>query len=312
VFGSGLEGVKRKSEKTPLLTKPITGELGNITPVIIVPGPWTSDEIKKQAVKIVSWLAYNAGCNCFSPRVIVQQENWTHRKALTTAIGDVMANLVPHKAYYPGTKERHATVVSEHPDATQYGVAGDGYLPWTLIEDINPNNENDICFKSEVFCSLITETALDSDSIPEFIDRAVDFVNETLWGTLTATIIVHPETLLDSEISASIERALSNLRYGTISVNELGVLPYFTGVTPWGGFPGHDIYDIQSGIGVVNNYLMFDKPEKTLMRGSFARARDPQRVSFKHSVEFARKYTYYLAEPSMSRLPGVMWTLLKG
>jgi hypothetical protein len=86
-----------------------------------------------------------------------------------------------------------------------------------------------------------------------------------------------------------------------------GVFPYFTEITPWGGIPGNNIYDVQSRIGVVNNYLMFDKPEKTVMRGSFSRARDPQLVSFKHSVD-----TYYLAEPSMSRLPGVMWTLLKG
>jgi hypothetical protein len=115
----------------------------------------------------------------------------------------------------------------------------------------------------------------------------------------------------EPDISASIERALDNLRYGTISVNELGVLPYFTGVTPWGGFPGHDIYDVQSGIGVVNNYLMFDKPEKTVMRGPFTKI-DPQLVTFKHSVDFARKYTYYLAEPSLRRLLGVMWTLMKG
>ncbi len=227
------------------------------------------------------------------------------------AVTEIMAKLEPHKAYYPGTKKRHATVVVEHPDAHLYGDSNDDHLPWTLIEDIEPNNENEICFKSEVFCSLITETAIESDSITEFIDRAVDFVNETLWGTLTVTILVHPKSLLEPEISASIERALDNLRYGTISVNELGVLPYFTGVTPWGGFPGHDIYDVQSGIGVVNNYLMFDKPEKTVMRGPFTKI-DPQLVTFKHSVDFARKYTYYLAEPSLRRLLGVMWTLMKG
>src|SRR5579884_3200207 len=40
VFGTGPEGVTRKTEGKPLLTKPITGELGNVSPIIIVPGPW--------------------------------------------------------------------------------------------------------------------------------------------------------------------------------------------------------------------------------------------------------------------------------
>ena len=35
VFGSGSEGAIRKAERTPLLTKRVTGELGNVSPVII-------------------------------------------------------------------------------------------------------------------------------------------------------------------------------------------------------------------------------------------------------------------------------------
>ncbi len=311
VFGSGGEGAERKARKNPLITKPVTGELGNITPVIIVPGPWSNDDIEKQAVKLVSWLAANAGCNCFTPRVLVQHKNWAQRQALTKAIGDVMADVETCTAFYPGAREQHAAFVSAHPEARQFGDANQGHLPWTLIEDIDPDNANDICFRTEAFCSLFAETALEAASIPEFIDRAVDFVNGTLWGTLTATILIHPKSLLDPEISASLERALANLRYGTISINELGVLAYLAGTATWGGFPGHDIYDVQSGIGVTNNYLMFDRPQKTVMRGSFIKV-DPLLVTFRHSVEFANKYTYYTAAPSIWKLPGLIWTLLRG
>jgi hypothetical protein len=38
VFGSGVEGAERKAKKKPLIIKPVTGELSNITPIIIVPG----------------------------------------------------------------------------------------------------------------------------------------------------------------------------------------------------------------------------------------------------------------------------------
>jgi acyl-CoA reductase-like NAD-dependent aldehyde dehydrogenase len=280
VFGSGVEGAERKAKKKPLITKPVTGELSNITPIIIVPGPWSSDDIRKQAVKLVSWLTYNAGCNCFTPRVLVQHKNWVQREALTKAIGDVMANLETCQAYYPGTIERHAAFVAAHPDARQFGDASQGHLPWTLIEGVDPSNANDICFKTEAFCSLFAEAALEAASIPEFIDRAVDFVNGTLWGTLTATILIHPKSLLDPEISASLERALTNLRYGTVSINELSIMAYLPGTAPWGGSPGHDIYDVQSGIGVINNYLMFDRPQKTVMRGPFIKT-DPFLITFR-------------------------------
>ena len=38
VFGGGEEGAARKRDNRPLLRKPITSELGNVSPIIIVPG----------------------------------------------------------------------------------------------------------------------------------------------------------------------------------------------------------------------------------------------------------------------------------
>jgi acyl-CoA reductase-like NAD-dependent aldehyde dehydrogenase len=310
VFGSGVEGAERKAKKNPLITKPVTGELGNITPVIIVPGPWSNDEIRELAVKLISWLSLNAGCNCFSPRVIIQHKNWTQRTALTKAICDVMAKLETRKAFYPGAKELYAAFIAAHPDARQFGNTSQGHLPWTLIEDVNPGNADDICFNTEAFCSLITETALEADSVPAFIDRAVNFANETLWGTLTANIFIHPKSLPDPEISASLERALTNLRYGTIGVNEQGIIAYAWGRTPWGGFPGYDIYNIQSGVGMINNYLMFSRPQKTVVYGPMKI--DPNLITFKHSVEYGKKYTHFIAAPSLWRLLRVLWTRSRG
>ena len=41
-------------------------------------------------------------------------------------------------------------------------------------------------FTTEAFCSLFAETALDAASPAEFVDRAVDFANDGIWGTLGA------------------------------------------------------------------------------------------------------------------------------
>ena len=40
VFGDGSEGAARRARNEPLLTKRITAELGNVSPVIVVPGRW--------------------------------------------------------------------------------------------------------------------------------------------------------------------------------------------------------------------------------------------------------------------------------
>lgn len=73
------------------------------------------------------------------------------------------------------------------------------------------------------------------------IDRAVEFANETLWGTLGATIIVHPRSLADRRTVAAFKQALATLRYGTVSVNHwLGYAFYF-GLSPWGAYPGSDL-----------------------------------------------------------------------
>ena len=87
VFGSGPEGVRRKAERQPLVTKRFTGELGNVSPVIVVPGPWQPADIQEQAVQIASWLVANAGFACLTPRVIVQHQSWPGRGRLLDEVG---------------------------------------------------------------------------------------------------------------------------------------------------------------------------------------------------------------------------------
>ena len=49
VWGPGEEGARRKAEGTPLLDKPITSELGGVSPTIVVPGDWSAADLKFQA-----------------------------------------------------------------------------------------------------------------------------------------------------------------------------------------------------------------------------------------------------------------------
>jgi acyl-CoA reductase-like NAD-dependent aldehyde dehydrogenase len=258
VFGPGEEGARRKRERNPKMTKRFTSELGNITPIIVVPGPWSDDDVRMQANQIAGQLFVNAGFNCLTPRVIVQHADWPDRDRLNEQIGAMLREVPPRDAFYPGAAQRHAAFIQAHPDALQYGDADSDQLPWTYIPGLDPAQPDDIAYHTEAFCSLMTETALDAPSPADFLDQAVAFVNDTLWGTLTAMIIIHPASLEDPAVNAAYERALADLRYGTICVNVASAFGYVTGTTAWGGHAGSDIYDVQSGIGFVNNLLFFD------------------------------------------------------
>ena len=90
VFGTGAEGAARKAENRPLLTKRITGELGNVSPVIVVPGEWSNSDLAYQAEHIVSMLTNNAGFNCNATRVVIMHKQWAQREQLVQKICDVL------------------------------------------------------------------------------------------------------------------------------------------------------------------------------------------------------------------------------
>src|SRR5207249_1783275 len=145
-----------------------------------------------QGEHIVSMLTNNAGFNCNATRVIIQQAGWEQREHLLQEIRNVLQKVAPRNAYYPGGKERQQTFVAAHPEAERFGMPTSEQLPWTLIAHVNSENVEDMCFTTEAFCGLFAETTLEAASVAEYIDRAVAFMNEHVWGTLNVTILVHP------------------------------------------------------------------------------------------------------------------------
>lgn len=304
VFGTGDEGAARKRARTPKMTKRFTAELGNLTPVIVVPGAWSADDIALQGGSIGGQLTVNAGCNCLTPRVIVQHANWNQREALNAAINATLAKVPTRYAYYPRSAERHAAFLEAHPDAHLHGDASDGKLPWTYIQGVNPLNTEDIVFNTEAFCSVMAETALEASDVVEYIDKAVAFVNNHVWGTLTATIIVHPDSLQDPAISAAVDRAIANLRYGAVCVNISGAIAYAIAATSWGGHSGSPSWDIQSGYGVVNNALLFDgeQIQKSVLYAPFRTPLASQDLSDARFPKLSKGIAWLEAEPSLKRV----------
>lgn len=314
VFGPGEEGQRRKEAgEDPILDKPISAELGNVTPVIVVPGPWSDKDLDFQGENIATGLTNNVGFNCIANRVVVTHQAWAKRRDLLHAMRKYLALAPTRYSYYPGAEDRWERFVDEHPEAERFGPNTEGCLPWTLIPEIDPDDEYDIAFTTEAFAPVMGETPLDAPrSVPEFIAQAVEFCNERLWGTLAATIIVHPRSMKDPAIAAAVERAISDLRYGTVGVNHWPGLSYTMGTTTWGAFPGHDIYDIQSGVGHVHNFLMLPEPQKTVFRGPFRTpVKPPWFVTHERAHEVVQKLAEFDADPSFAKLPSIAWSAMR-
>lgn len=312
VYGSGPEGARRKALDEPLVSKPLSCELGNVSPVVIVPGEWTPNELRYQAAHVATMLTNNAGFNCLTPRVLVTASGWAQREAFLNELGNVLAGVPTRAAYYPGARSRWEEFVDAHPESRHFGVPGEGELPWTIVEGVAATDTDDLVFNVEAFCSLMAETSLSADTPAAFIDQATAFCNDVIWGTLSMTILVDPRTMKRPDVAEALERAVGDLRYGSIGVNAWHAMSFLAGTTTWGAFPGHPRTDIQSGSGVVGNAFMFDGVEKSVVRGPFvAFPRPAWFVTNPHGGDVLARLFAVQTTRGWAGVPGLLRAVLK-
>ncbi len=307
VYGTGPDAEERRLRDEPVLDKPFTSELGNLTPVIVVPGRWTDPDIEYQADNLATMLTNNAGFNCTTPRVIITPAGWRLRHRFLNAVRARLSATPVRAAYYPGAEQRFDEFVGAHPEAELYGTRDDGRLPWALITDLDPGATDDPCFTTEAFCSVFAEVPIPSADTADYLERAVAFANDSVWGSLNATLIVHPSTMRNPAVKAAVTRAVADLRYGTVSINHWSALGFALGVTPWGAFPGHRRNDIGSGTSVVHNSLMFSRSEKTVIRAPFRAWPKPIWFTSHHTApRLARQLVRFEAAPNLLRLAAML------
>ena len=125
--------------------------------------------------------------------------------------------------------------------------------------------ENNYVLQNEAFCPVVIfVTVKDLNDTSTFINKVSDIVNDKIFGTLSCTVILHPE--MEKKYSKECQTLLANLKYGTICINAWSALAYAIDTSAWGAYPGEDPKDIESGIGFVRNTLMFDHVQKSVVR----------------------------------------------
>ena len=269
VWGQKSDRKKRIEKNEPLVLKPITSELGNVTPIVVIPGPWSRSDIDFHAENIAAMLVNNASFNCVAGKLLVLPRQWKHYEELKNAISLAIKRAPLRRAYYPGARDRWTRFVAGNPNAAVFGPITDEKLPWALISDLDFEREDERFFNTEAFCGVMAEVALAGESAEEFLSNAVRFCNEKVWGTLAIHLLIHPKTRKNSASEKAFQQALDTLRYGTISINQWAGLGFGLMNTTWGAYPEHTSANIGSGRGVVHNTFMFDHPEKSVVWGPF-------------------------------------------
>jgi hypothetical protein len=310
VWGSGsFEEIQEKKSKGMLsCQKNITSELGCVSPVIIVPGVWSDSDLLFQARQIASAIGNNASFNCNAVKVIITCKGWQQRDLFLDNLRKELKALPPRRAYYPGAWDRYHCFLNQYKNSEILGENKEGCIPWTLITNIS---DNTYAFEKEAFCGVVTETSLLSDTVPEFINKAVEFCNDKIWGTLSCSLLVDP--LTESIHENEIEKAIELLRYGSIGINCWAALSYAFASTTWGAYPGSSLNEIQSGIGIVHNGFLFDYPEKSVVRAPFRIWPNPAWFyTNKNTIGIGRCLVQYEYSQSTKDFMKLIFAALKG
>lgn len=200
--------------------------------------------------------------------------------------------------------------------ATRLGDQGERLLVGVTAGDDSP------VLTTEYFAPVLGVVELPAG--PEgFLATAVDYVNDRLEGTLGANIVVAPRDR--KALGARFDEAIAKLRYGTVAVNAWTALGFLTAAATWGAFPGHTLRDVQSGIGIVHNSMLLDRPERTVIEGPFRpfprsvlhgemtlSPKPPWFVTARTAARTSELLTRFAAAPSWSRVPRIVLSAFRG
>jgi aldehyde dehydrogenase (NAD(P)+) len=249
---------RRRRENRPLLTKPITAELGGVSPIIVVPGEWSDADIAFQAEHVATMRLQNSGHNCIAGQVVIMSSQWPQAEQFRAELRRAYAAAPERTTWYPGSTTRMHQAAEDYPDAL--------VLADRLLVEVDDGQDATAVQSTEYFAPVLGVVELPGTG-QEFLDAAVAHANDRLQGTLGANLIIDPAT--ERSLGTGFERAVAELRYGSIAINSWTAFGFITPTLTWGAFPGNTLDDVGSGIGVVHNALLLDGVERSVVRGPF-------------------------------------------
>jgi aldehyde dehydrogenase (NAD(P)+) len=315
VFGTGLDGARRKAAGDVRMTKSITSELGGVSPVIVVPGGWSRRDVRFQAEHVATQRLHNGGYNCIAAQVLVVPQDWEHKSVFLATVREEIDSAPARAAYYPGSDDRVQAARRAHPTASE---CQNGRI---VIESLRPGDDVD-AFHVEYFSPVLAIVEVPGEP-SDYLTAAAAFVNDRLAGTLGANVLVQPRTR--RRLGVTFDDFIEALRFGTVAINAWTAVGYLTAAAPWGGYPGASLTRVESGIGVVHNALLIDQTEKTVVTGPFRplvrslgtgqsslMPKPAWFVTNRTAATTARRLVAFVAKPGWSRAVAVFWSAVRG
>lgn len=297
-----------RTDKTgdPQLNKPITSELGGVSPIIVVPGQWDEEDLRFQAEHVVTQRFHNCGHNCIGGQALIISSDWPQKDAFLAEIRNVIDGLPPRTSWYPGSDKKIAAADAAYPDAEHRN----GRVLLKVDQSTSPD-----ALTTEYFGPVLAHTELPGRGI-DFFRAAVEFSNDKLDGTLGASIIVRPEDR--AAMGSAFEETVVNLHYGTIGINVWSAVGFLVPTLSWGAYPGNTLDEVGSGIGIVHNSHLLEHVERSVITGPFRpfprsiahreftlSPKPAWFVNAKSAKGTAERLTRFAAQPSWSKLPGI-------
>ena len=211
VWGGTKEQTKRKKANDPKLKIPISSELGCVTPVMVVPGPFSDFEMTYHARHVASMISHNGSFNCNAAKVLVTAKELAPGARILTSRA---LRSVAHHHVKPTTQARKTATKAfskSTGSAEVLGVGGEDIVPWTLIPNVSPE-EGEYALTNEAFCGVLAHVSIDAKDAPDFLEAVVPFVNEKVWGTLSCSMILHSES--EKRYPEAVDQAIAGLKYG--------------------------------------------------------------------------------------------------
>jgi len=155
VWGApGVERERRMAANDPVLKKPISSELGNVSPVAIVPYAYSDAELWFQARNVVTMVFNNASFNCNAAKMLVTATGWPQRDKFLDMVAQALTQAPTRKAYYPGAFERYERLLGGHPNVERFGQGTAERLQWALVRGVDSSTDDPL-FRTEPFCGIV-------------------------------------------------------------------------------------------------------------------------------------------------------------
>jgi len=268
----------RRDGAAPRLEKPITCELGGVTPWFVVPGRYSDAQLRYQAELLAGSIVNNTSFNCIATKCVVTCRAWEQRSAFLELVSRRLASWPARPGWYPGAAAAWELVTQARPPS-------DGTLPWVLRTGIDPGREPR-WLEKEWFVPVAVETPLDSNDIEAFCSRAAS-LSRALPGTLACSVSI-PDSLPPHD-RQRVDLLVEHLEYGVVAIDTWAALAYAFASVPWGGFPGGTLADPRSGIGFVHDPLCLPLVRNSIVRGPARAAQVPPWLPWnRHGAALAR------------------------